>query len=162
MRSPPELRNPQVVDAIPCSAHCVGRIRHEGDVMSDTASWATKITAITVLADDLEAAKDFYQRVFGLPVHFEGDTSAVFLFGETMINLLTPSQGPELMDPAPIAPASAGHRQVFTITVDDVDAKVAELQALGVELLNGPIDRPWGIRTASFIDPAGIIWEIAT
>jgi lactoylglutathione lyase len=37
----------------------------------------------------------------------------------------------------------------------------AELTARGVELLNGPIDRPWGIRTASFIDPGGHIWEIA-
>jgi len=27
--------------------------------------------------------------------------------------------------------------------------------------LNGPIDRPWGIRTASFRDPGGHIWEIA-
>ena len=130
--------------------------------MSETTGWASGISAITVLADDLEAAKAFYGRVFGLPITFEVPTSVVFTFGGTMINLLTPSQGPELMDPAPIAPASAGHRQVFTITVDDVDAKVAELQALGVELLNGPIDRPWGIRTASFIDPAGIIWEIAT
>jgi uncharacterized glyoxalase superfamily protein PhnB len=31
----------------------------------------------------------------------------------------------------------------------------------GVKLLNGPMDRPWGIRTASFTDPAGNIWEIA-
>ena len=25
----------------------------------------------------------------------------------------------------------------------------------------GPVDRPWGIRTASFRDPGGHIWEIA-
>ena len=31
----------------------------------------------------------------------------------------------------------------------------------GVTLLNGPMDRPWGIRTASFSDPGGHIWEIA-
>ena len=34
-------------------------------------------------------------------------------------------------------------------------------QSRGVELLNGPMDRPWGIRTAAFADPAGHIWEIA-
>jgi len=48
-----------------------------------------------------------------------------------------------------------------TIGVDDVDAMCAELAARGVTLLNGPMDRPWGIRTASFRDPAGHIWEIA-
>jgi hypothetical protein len=30
-----------------------------------------------------------------------------------------------------------------------------------VALLNGPMDRPWGVRTASFTDPAGNVWEIA-
>jgi uncharacterized glyoxalase superfamily protein PhnB len=49
----------------------------------------------------------------------------------------------------------------FTIEVDDVDAMCATLQQRGVELLNGPMDRPWGIRTASFSDPGGHIWEIA-
>ena len=28
-------------------------------------------------------------------------------------------------------------------------------------LLNGPMDREWGMRTASFTDPDGHIWEIA-
>ncbi len=50
---------------------------------------------------------------------------------------------------------------MFTIEVDDVDAVCARLADRGVELLNGPMDRPWGIRTASFRDPGGHIWEIA-
>jgi lactoylglutathione lyase len=45
--------------------------------------------------------------------------------------------------------------------VDHADATCAELQARGVALLNGPIDREWGMRTASFTDPAGNIWEVA-
>ena len=49
----------------------------------------------------------------------------------------------------------------FTLEVEDVDAMCAELATRGVTLLNGPIDRPWGIRTASFMDPGGHIWEIA-
>ena len=51
---------------------------------------------------------------------------------------------------------------VFTIAVDDVDAMCdSRSRARGVEILNGPMDRPWGIRTASFRDPGGHIWEIA-
>jgi uncharacterized glyoxalase superfamily protein PhnB len=49
----------------------------------------------------------------------------------------------------------------LTLGVYDVDATCEELRARGVELLNGPVDRPWGIRTASFRDPAGHVWEIA-
>jgi uncharacterized glyoxalase superfamily protein PhnB len=27
--------------------------------------------------------------------------------------------------------------------------------------VNGPVDRPWGRRTAAFADPAGHAWEVA-
>ena len=45
--------------------------------------------------------------------------------------------------------------------MDDTDAVCAELKSRGIELLNGPMDREWGVRTASFTDPDGHIWEIA-
>jgi catechol 2,3-dioxygenase-like lactoylglutathione lyase family enzyme len=125
------------------------------------ADWPGKISAITLFVEDLAATKAFYQEVFGLPVHFEDDASAVFAFGNTLINLLKISEADGLIAPAAVAPVEAGARMQFTIDVDDVDATCTELTARGVELLNGPIDRPWGIRTASFRDPAGHIWEIA-
>lgn len=124
-------------------------------------SWPKGISAITLFVEDLAATKAFYQEVFGLPLHFEDDDSAVFNFGNTLINLLTTSAAGELIDPADVAAPDAGSRFQFTIDVDDVDAMCAELAKRGVELLNGPMDRPWGIRTASFRDPGGHIWEIA-
>jgi uncharacterized glyoxalase superfamily protein PhnB len=60
-----------------------------------------------------------------------------------------------------LAAREAGSRFQLTIVVDDVDTICAELAARGVELLSGPMDRPWGIRTASFSDPDGHLWEIA-
>jgi catechol 2,3-dioxygenase-like lactoylglutathione lyase family enzyme len=119
------------------------------------------ISAITLFVEDLDAAKTFYGAVFGLPIYFEDPTSAVFKFGHTLVNLLVEQEAPELISPAELAPIAAGSRVQFTITVEDVDATCAELIGRGVELLNGPIDRPWGIRTASFSDPNGYIWEIA-
>ena len=124
-------------------------------------SWPTGISAITLFVEDLAATKAFYEKVFGLPIHYEDDASAVFNFGNTLINLLKTSEAHELIAPATVASPDAGSRLQFTISVDDVDAMCAELTARGVELLNGPMDRPWGIRTASFRDPAGHIWEIA-
>ena len=126
-----------------------------------SATWAKGIGAITLFVEELEPVKDFYQKVFELPVIFEDDNSVVFLFDKTMINLLQTASAPELIEPATVASPDAGHRFVFTIHVDDVDARCAQLAAHGVELLNGPMDRPWGPRTASFVDPAGYIWEIA-
>jgi catechol 2,3-dioxygenase-like lactoylglutathione lyase family enzyme len=123
--------------------------------------WPKGIAAITLFVEDLEASKGFYQRAFGLPIVFEDPHSAVFRFGDTLVNLLKDSAAPELIEPARVAPAASGSRSVFTIQVGDVDAICADLQARGVALLNGPIDRPWGPRTASFSDPSGNIWEIA-
>lgn len=60
-----------------------------------------------------------------------------------------------------MASRDAGSWMVFTIGVDDVDAMCETLTTRGVKLINGPMDRPWGIRTASFADPDGYIWEIA-
>lgn len=50
---------------------------------------------------------------------------------------------------------------MLTVNVVDVDAVCAALRERGVELVNGPIDRPWGRRTAVFVDPSGLPWEIA-
>jgi catechol 2,3-dioxygenase-like lactoylglutathione lyase family enzyme len=125
------------------------------------SSWATGIGAITLFVEDLAATKQFYQEVFGLPVHYEDDASAVFNFGNTLINLLNVTEAPGLIGPGEVGGPDAGSRFQFTIDVDDVDAMCAELAKRGVELLNGPMDRPWGIRTASFRDPGGHIWEIA-
>ena len=128
---------------------------------SEVAAWPTGIAAITLFVDDLAATKQFYLDVFGLPVIFEDADSAVFKFGTTLINLLRTTAAPGLIEPASVAPRDAGSRFQFTIDVDDVDAMCAELVRRGVTLLNGPMDRPWGVRTASFVDPGGHIWEIA-
>ena len=124
-------------------------------------SWPGGIAAVTLFVEDFEACKEFYTRAFGLLIHYEDDVSAVFLFGTTMINLLSASEAPGLIAPARVADPAAGSRFQFTLAVDDVDATAARLTEAGVELLNGPMDRPWGIRTAAFADPAGHIWEIA-
>ncbi len=128
---------------------------------AEATSWPKGISAITLFVEDLAAARQFYQAVFGLPVVFEDDNSTVFKFGNTLVNLLKTTAAGELVEPAKVASREAGSRFVFTIDVDDVDAMCAELTARGVELLNGPMDRPWGVRTASFVDPGGHIWEIA-
>ena len=124
-------------------------------------AWPSGIDAITLFVEDLAAAKRFYSDVFRLPVHFEDESSAVFRFGDTLVNLLKSSEAHALVAPATVATPDAGVRFQFTLGVDDVDAMVDELRSSGVELLNGPMDRPWGIRTASFRDPGGHIWEVA-
>jgi catechol 2,3-dioxygenase-like lactoylglutathione lyase family enzyme len=117
--------------------------------------------AITLFVEDLERSRSFYQDVFGLQLINEDEDSAAFDFGNTIINLLRIPAARTLIEPAAAGSREAGSRFQLTIWVDDADAACAELDARGVELLNGPMDREWGVRTACFTDPAGNIWEIA-
>jgi catechol 2,3-dioxygenase-like lactoylglutathione lyase family enzyme len=128
---------------------------------AEAGSWLKGIDTVTLFVEDLKAVKQFYQQVFGLPMVFEDNDSTVFRFGNMLVNLLKIAAAGELIEPARVASREAGSRFVFTIEVDDVDVMCAQLTARGVELLNGPMNRPWGVRTASFMDPGGHIWEIA-
>ena len=119
------------------------------------------VGAITMFIEDHKRSKEFYEKVFDVSVVHEDDVSIAFKFDNTTVNLLEISEAPGLIGPATVATAEAGSRFQLTIWVEDTDAVCAQLSSLGVELLNGPIDRPWGIRTASFRDPGGHVWEIA-
>jgi lactoylglutathione lyase len=129
--------------------------------MSEWPEHPKEIGAITLFVDDLGAATQFYQDVFDLPVYYEDDNSAVFQFGAVLINLLDVAHADALIAPAAVGTTGAGARSQFTIHVSDVDVVCATLAERGVALVNGPMNRPWGIRTAAFADPSGHIWEIA-
>ena len=118
------------------------------------------VSAVTLFVQDLQAAKRFYELAFKRPVVHEDEDAVAFSFGTIVVNLLRSAAVAELIEPATMV-AGAGARLVLTIDVDDVDDVCAELQARGIEPLNGPMDRPWGVRTASFQDPDGHVWEIA-
>jgi lactoylglutathione lyase len=121
----------------------------------------SRVDAITLFVDDLEKSKSFYADVFGLPVHFEDENSAVFKFDSFLINLLEAPAAHDLIAPAAVGGPDTASRYQFTVAVGNVDALCRLLEARGVSLLNGPMDRGWGVRTASFKDPSGHIWEIA-
>jgi lactoylglutathione lyase len=119
------------------------------------------VGAITLFVDDPRRSKSFYQDVFGLSPIYEDEDSAAFRFENLIVNLLKIPAARDLIDPGVVAGAEAGSRFQLTVWVDDADAVCADLTERGVTLLNGPVDREWGMRTASFTDPDGHIWEIA-
>jgi catechol 2,3-dioxygenase-like lactoylglutathione lyase family enzyme len=117
--------------------------------------------AITLFVDDPQRSKAFYQDVFDVSPIVEDPDAAAFRFENTIINLLKMQAARELIEPGAVAGQETGSRVQLTIWVDDADAACAELARRGVDLLNGPMNREWGMRTASFTDPDGHIWEIA-
>jgi lactoylglutathione lyase len=119
-----------------------------------------KVDVINLSADDLAGIRTFYEDVLGLPLAFQDDTIAVFQLENVIISVRPATATAALIAPARVATPEAGSRFALAVFVDDVDAVCAELAERGVVLLNGPADQPWGMRTASFADPAGHIWNL--
>ena len=117
------------------------------------------ISAISLFVEDLPAARAFYLDVFGVPVEYEDDNCTVVKFDNVLVNLLQIAHAPQIVAPAAVAPREAGSRFQLSIWVTDVQAVYERLQQRGIAL-NGPLDRPWGLRTINFTDPAGHSWEV--
>lgn len=122
-------------------------------VEMETHNALSHFEVVTLFVPDVMAARAFYNRVFAVEEVFGDENSAVLKFDGTMINLLQETQAPILVDPLPVG--TGGPRMLLTVRVDDVDTECQRLRELGVPLLNGLMDRPWGRRTAAFADPAG-------
>jgi len=125
------------------------------------ASWAINLSAVTLFTEDLAGSTAFYSRAFDEEPTYQDDASTVFRLGTTLINVLDVRHAGTLIGPAQPGGSEARSRVQLTITVADVDAVCAALSSRGIPLLNGPLDRDWGVRTACFEDPAGHKWEIA-
>ena len=120
-----------------------------------------RVEVISLFVEDLASARRFYLDTLGLPLVFEDAACTVVKFENLLINLLQAAHAPELVAPLRVASPDTGPRFMLTILVEDVDRLYEQLRSLGVAFLNGPLDRPWGRRTAAFADPAGNVCEIA-
>jgi len=119
------------------------------------------VGAITLFVEDPRRSQSFYEEIFGLSVIYEDADSAAFELDNTILNLLRIPAARDLIAPGAVASRETGSRFQLTIWVEDADAVCAELATRGVELLNGPMNREWGMRTACFTDPDGHVWEVA-
>ncbi len=119
------------------------------------------VAALTLFVTDPRASRRFYEQVFEAEPIFADEVSCAFRLGGLIVNLLAEPAAVELVAPAEIGEAGSPPRFQLTIEVADVDVAAARLAGLGVEFLNGPLDRPWGLRTAAFADPDGHVWELA-
>lgn len=120
-------------------------------------------TFITV--SDQDQALQFYRDVIGLKV-----VNDVAFDGLRWLSLTPPAQpGVEVVLQVPeqypdISPAdrdaiaalvAKGLLAGVIFATDDCDATFEQLRAAGAEVLQEPIDQPYGVRDCAFRDPAG-------
>ena len=94
---------------------------------------------------DYERSVAFYRDVVGLHTYREWGSGTVFFLGGGLLEL-SRSAGPVTED-----------KLSFWLQVRDVDAEFARLAAAGVEVVEAPVDEPWGLREARLRDPDGLM-----
>jgi catechol 2,3-dioxygenase-like lactoylglutathione lyase family enzyme len=123
------------------------------------ADWDREIGAMTLFVPDLSEAQKFYADAFGLEAQPMDEDTVMLRFADMAVFLHKAAAAARPL-PEILEEARKGAGQ-FAIIVDDVDEVCAEIASRGVQPLSGPANREWGMRTATFTDPAGHIWEIA-
>jgi lactoylglutathione lyase len=107
--------------------------------------------------ESLRRSLTFYRDVIGLDVRIEGDGYVEFEMDNTKFSLFERSRLPGLIC------REGGNPPCSEIgfLIEDVDSEAERLRGLGVEILSGPVDRPWHERTLHIADPDGNIIEFA-
>ena len=97
---------------------------------------------------DLERAMEFYGALFGW--EFEVGMPE---FGYYTICLL---DGRRVAGLAPTPePSTTEFWWNVSLATDDIDATFERIEAAGAEVVQEPIDQPYGVRDCAFRDPAG-------
>lgn len=107
---------------------------------------------------DLERSIAFYRDVVGLPFKFAESGYAEFATERVKFALFERDRLPQLIGRDA---DDGGPNAEVAFVVADVDSEAQRLKEAGVDILSGPVDRPWGHRTVHFLDPDGNVVEYA-
>ena len=111
-----------------------------------------------ILVRDMAAMRRFYEGV--LRFSLTRELSAGWIEFQIGGNTLALSRPGRTAKDAPTPKGSASLQLAFKVAVEDVDRCADELLRHGVELLELPIDQPFGHRTLFFRDPDGNLLEM--
>ncbi|MFJ2955259.1 VOC family protein [Streptomyces sp. NBC_00669] len=118
-----------------------------------------------IAVDDHDKALAFYRDVLGLEVRND-----VGFEGMRWVTVGSPSQpGVDIVLEPPLANPNAspadkeamaellakGMLRAVIFATDDCDATFERIRVAGAEVLQEPIDQPYGVRDCAFRDPAG-------
>jgi predicted enzyme related to lactoylglutathione lyase len=113
--------------------------------------------------DDADAALAFYRDVVGFEVSNDVDMGGGMRWitlnpaGQDVSIVLTPvGAGESDADSEVMADLLAkGVLGGIVLATDDLDADFERIAASGADIMQEPMDQPWGVRDAAFRDPAG-------
>ncbi len=127
----------------------------------EVATMFHSIAATVVFVKDMVKCKTFYRDTLGLQVTESDPEHVAVHMDNVYFLLLEVSAAAHMISEEELdLKIEGGPRGLLAAGVEDVDAAYEALKAKGVTFLRPPIDQPWGLRTAYFVDPEGNLWEI--
>jgi MerR family transcriptional regulator, thiopeptide resistance regulator len=115
-------------------------------------------TTSLLVYDDIDAAHDYIVRVFGLTTgHIERDGDGKSEYREVRA-------GDQVIGLHPVFPGFRSPQAVGAVTgvtviaVDDADAHYARSLEAGAEIVEKPVDQPYGVREYGARDLEGHVW----
>jgi predicted enzyme related to lactoylglutathione lyase len=130
-----------------------------------------KVSHCFIAVHDHEAALAFYRDALGLEVRTD-----VKFEGMRWVTLSPPSQ-PEVeivLEPPSVDPNASpadrralaelmakGMLRAVVFATDDCDAAFEKIAASGAEVLQEPVDQPYGVRDCAFRDPSGNMLRVS-
>ena len=109
--------------------------------------------------EDMAAARTFYEEILGLRLReLTYDWFVGYWVSEMHEMTLCICTWPDERSRR----GAAGRGVVIDFVVADVDDDFDRLASRGVKFVEPPTDKPWRLRTASFLDPAGYTLSITS
>ena len=109
-----------------------------------------KLSYVTLWVVHFEEVKRLYKDILGIPVAEENENFIMFETEGSRLAFHRLKKAPPVERPT----------AELHLEVKDVDDSFASLQAKGVKFREEPVNRPWGVRMASFRDPEGYMVEL--
>ncbi|MFN0301527.1 MAG: VOC family protein [Burkholderiales bacterium] len=112
-----------------------------------------------IVTEKVQESRDFYVRLFGCEVIYEGEGGWFVLLrhGESELGFLRPNLDSQA---SIFRPAFQGKGIWVTVDVDDAQAEYARIQSLGMPIEVAIRDEPWGDRHFVIVDPNGIAVDV--
>lgn len=109
-----------------------------------------KMELAWIVSTDLNKAKEFYQDVLGLQVkNFTPEHKWMELVGKDGgLSLGVGEYNPEMPD-------EPGQNAVMTLTVDDIEETILDLESKGIEFIDEVMEVPGHVKMITFKDPDG-------
>ncbi len=102
-----------------------------------------KIGEVCLLTSDVIRLSNFYKMLFNIDNNSDDNIHQFIISEETTLTIY--NDGKERK--------TNPHNICIAFTVNDVDIEFERLKALGVEIVEPPTVRPWGVKNMNFLDP---------